>query len=187
MSKLIVSMMTSVDGFIEGPNRELDWPVESPDFNAYCDDMLDHTDTMVFGRVSYEMMVKYWPAAESNPKDEWERQFAPKMNLRRKIVVSRTLDHAGWNNTRVVRDNLLGEVQALKQRAKQDCFVFGGAGIISSLRQLGLIDEYRVIVHPIVLGSGTPLFTDVQERLRLQPMGSQTFDSGVVALYYRPV
>jgi len=101
-------------------------------------------------------------------------------------VVSRSLEHAEWNNTRVLKDNLMAEVQALKQRARQDCFVFGGAGIISSLRQLGVIDEYRVIVHPIVLGSGTPLFTDVQERLRLQPMRSQTFDSGVVALYYRP-
>lgn len=186
MSKLIVSMMTSVDGFIEGPNRELDWPVESPDFNAYCDDMLDHTDTMLFGRVSYEMMVKYWPAAETNPKDDWERQFAPKMNARPKIVVSRSLDRAEWSNTRVVKGNLMGEVQALKQRATQDCFVFGGAGIISSLRQLGLIDEYRVIVHPIVLGSGTPLFTDVEARLPLRPMRSQTFDSGVVTLYYRP-
>ena len=186
MSKLIVSMMTSVDGFIEGPNRELDWTVESPDFNAYCDDMLDHTDTMLFGRVSYEMMVAYWPAAEAKPKDAFERQFAPKMNARPKVVISRSLERAEWNNTRVVKRNVLEEVQALKQRASKDCFVFGGAGVISTLRRLGLVDEYRVIVHPVVLGRGTPLFTDVGERLSLQPIRSQRFDSGVVALYYRP-
>ena len=185
MSKLIVSMMTSIDGFIEGPHRELDWTVESPDFNAYCDDMLDHADTMLFGRVSYEMMVKYWPEAETSSKDSWERQLAHKMNTLPKIVVSRSLDRAEWNNTRVVRGNLYEEVQALKERARKDCFVFGGAGIIATLRQLGLVDEYRVIVHPFVLGSGTPLFVDVKERLRLQPIRSQTFDSGVVALFYR--
>lgn len=186
MSKLIVSMMTSLDGFIEGPARELDWTVESPGFNAYCDDMLDHTGTMLFGRVSYEMMVKYWPPAETNPAGtEWDRRFARKMNTLPKIVVSRSLDRATWNNTRVVQDNLREEVLALKQHPN-DSFVFGGAGIISSLRRLGLIDEYRVIVHPVVLGRGTPLFTDVADRFRLQPLRSQPLDSGVVVLSYRP-
>jgi dihydrofolate reductase len=186
MSKLIVSMMTSVDGFIEGPNRELNWTVESPDFNAYCDQMLSHTDTMLFGRVSYEMMVKYWPAAETKPKDEWERTFARKMNTLPKVVLSRTPPDAAWNNTRVVKDNVREEVTALKQRAAKDCFVFGGAGIIATLRRLGLIDEYRVVLHPIVLGRGTPLFVGVEERFSLQLIREQRFDSGVVVLYYRP-
>jgi len=186
MSKLIVSMMTSVDGFIEGPNRELDWPVESPDFDAYADDMLDHTDTMLFGRVSYEMMVKYWPPAETDPAaTEQARAFARKMNTLPKLVVSRTLARAEWNNTRVVRDNLLEEVQALKRRDK-DSFVFGGAGVIASLRRLGVVDEYRVIVHPVVLGRGTPLFTDVAERFRLEPVSARRLDSGVALLTYRP-
>jgi len=119
MSKLIVSMMTSVDGFIEGQNGELDWTVESRDFNAYCDDMLDHADTLVFGRVSYQMMETYWPAAETSPRDAWERQFAPKMNARPKLVVSRTLERATWSHTRIVRDGALrDEVQALKRRDK---------------------------------------------------------------------
>lgn len=186
MSKLIVSMMTSIDGFIEGPDRALDWTIESPDFNAYCDDMLNNADTMLFGRVSYDMMVRYWPAAEAKPKDEWERVFARRMNTLPKIVVSRSLARAEWNNTRVVSDRLEEEIRALKQRAVKDCFVFGGAGIISTMRQLRLVDEYRVIVHPVVLGRGMPLFTDVEERFGLQPLGSQRFDSGVVVLYYRP-
>ena len=186
MGKLIVSMMTSVDGFIEGPNRELDWTVESADFNAYCDDMLDHTDTMLFGRVSYEMMVKYWPAAETNPKDEWERGFARRMNTLPKLVLSGSLDRAEWNNTRVLKSNVMEEVQALKRRAQKDCFVFGGARVISSLRRMGLVDEYRVVIHPIVLGRGTPLFVDVDAPFKLQPVRSQRFDSGVDVLYYGP-
>jgi dihydrofolate reductase len=183
MSELIVSMMTSVDGYIEGPRRELDWTVESSDFNAYCDEMLDGLGTMVFGRVSYEMMVKYWPAAEENPRDEWERRFARKMNDLPKIVVSRTLERAEWKNTRIVRTNLADEMRSLKQ-AEKPSFVFGGAGIIRSLRELGLIDEWRVIVHPVVLGSGTPLFTGVDAPLKLKPLRTQTLDSGVALLFY---
>jgi dihydrofolate reductase len=85
----------------------------------------------------------------------------------------------------VVRDNLLEEVQALKRRDK-DSFVFGGAGVIASLRRLGVVDEYRVIVHPVVLGRGTPLFTDVAERFRLEPVSARRLDSGVALLTYRP-
>jgi dihydrofolate reductase len=183
MSKLIVSMMTSVDGYIEGPRRELDWTVESSDFNAYCDDMLDGLHTMVFGRVSYEMMVKYWPAAEDKPRDEWERRFARKMNGAPKIVVSRTLERAEWKNTRVVRANLLEEMRALK-KVEKPSYVFGGAGVIRSLRELGLVDEWRVIVHPVVLGAGTPLFTGVDSAMRLKPIRTETFDSGVAVLAY---
>lgn len=181
-------MMTSLDGFIEGPNRELDWPIESPGFDAYCDEMLDHTDTMLFGRVSYEMMVRYWPAAETDPASTPQaRAFARKMNTLPKLVVSRTLERAAWSNTRVVGDgDLRGEIEALKRRATKDCFVFGGAGIIATLRRMGVVDEYRVIVHPIVLGSGTPLFTGVAERFGLEPVRSQTLDSGVAVLCYVP-
>lgn len=185
MRKLIVSMMTSVDGFIEGPHRELDWNVESPEFDAYCEDMLDHCDTMLFGRVSYEMMIQYWPAAEASPRSERERGFARRMNTLPKIVLSRTLERATWTNTRIVRDDVRGEIDALKRRATQDCYVFGGAGIISTLRQLALVDEYRVIVNPVVLGRGTPLFTDVTAPLRITPLWSRRLDSGVVVLAYR--
>jgi dihydrofolate reductase len=184
MGRLIVSMMTSIDGYIEGPGRELDWTVDSPDFDSYCIDMLDSADTLLFGRVSYQMMVEYWPAAEIKPKSETERALARKMNELPKVVLSRSLTGPAWNNTRVVGNNVREEVAALKQRAVKDCFVFGGAGIISTLRRLELIDEYRVIVHPVVLGRGTPLFTDVAERFPLRPLRAQPLDSGVVIHYY---
>ena len=184
MGKLIASLMTSLDGLIEAEDKSLEWTVESLDFNAYCDEMLDGADTLIFGRVSYEMMLAYWPAAESQPKDEWERRFARKMNTSTKLVLSRTLKQAEWKNTRVVGDGVRDEVRATKERARGDCFVFGGARVIASLRQLGLIDEYRLVVHPVVLGGGTPLFVDVTEHFRLQPLGSRRFESGVTILSY---
>lgn len=186
MGKLIVSMMTSLDGFIEDPQRQLDWTVESEDFNRYCDDMLDQTDTMIFGRVSYEMMVKYWPAAETEGKTEWDRRFARRMNTLPKLVVSRTLPRAEWQNTRVAGGDLRAELQALVARAQKDCFVFGGASVIASVRRLGLVDEYRTIVHPVVLGRGTPLFTGVEDRMLLRPLRTQVFDSGVTVLSHAP-
>jgi dihydrofolate reductase len=187
MAKLIVSMMTSLDGFIEGPNRELDWTLEGPEFEEYCDDMMERTDTMVFGRVSYEMMVRYWPAAELEPRSPWELGLARKMNSLPKIVLSRTLEGATWNNTRVVRERVADEVSAVKASATKNVMVFGGAGVIASLRQLGLIDEYRLIVHPIVLGKGTPLFTDVSESFSLRHTKTTRFAMGVDVLYYEPV
>ena len=183
MGKLIASMMTSLDGFIEARDRSLEWTVEGQDFNAYCDAMLEGADTLLFGRISYEMMVESWPAAEALPRAEWERRFARKMNAIPKVVLSRTLQRAEWSNTRVVSGNVAAEVRAIKDRAVRDCFVFGGARVIASLLGFGLIDEIRVIVHPVVLGSGTPLFAD-GPAYRLQPLDFQRFDSGVVRLSY---
>jgi dihydrofolate reductase len=186
MGKLIVSMMTSLDGFIEGPNRELDWTLEGPEFDEYCEDMLERTDTMLFGRVSYEMMVRYWPAAEVKPRSPAEARLARQMNARPKVVLSRTLDRAEWNNTQVVRDGVADQIRALKERATKNIMVFGGAGVIASVRKAGLVDEYRVIVHPVVLGRGTPLFTDVSERFSLRHTRTTRFVMGLDLLYYEP-
>lgn len=186
MSKVIVSMMTSLDGFIEGPNRELDWTYEGPEFEDYCDEMMERADTMLFGRVSYEMMVKYWPAAEANPRSAWEGGLARKMNSLPKIVLSRTLERPEWTNTRILRDRIADEIRAVKGRATKNVMVFGGAGIIASLRKLGLVDEYRLIVHPVVLGRGTPLFTEVTERFALRHTRTTRLSMGIDILYYEP-
>jgi dihydrofolate reductase len=186
MGKLIVSMMTSLDGFIEGPNRELDWTLEGPEFVEYCEDMMERTEAMLFGRVSYEMMARYWPAAEAQPRAPWEARIARKMNGLPKLVLSRTLERADWNDTRILRDRVAEEVRALKGRATRNVMVFGGAGAISSLRRLGLVDEYRLIVHPVVLGRGTPLFTEVDERFPLRHTKSTRFAMGLELLCYEP-
>ena len=183
--RLFVSMMVSLDGFIEGTNRELDWtPQDDPEFDQYCDEMIDSIDLALFGRRSYEMMVGYWPTAEHPPRSPNEQAFARKMNALPKIVLSRTLDHAAWANTRVERD--ASAIAAVKREPGKAIAVWGGAGIIASLAKLGLIDEYRVIVHPIVLGSGTPLFQDVDGRRALTLTRATTLRSGLALLYYQP-
>lgn len=175
-------MMVTLDGFIEGPNRELDWHVRGPDFEQYCLEMLHSIDLILLGRISYEMMIGYWPDAEASPTD---RVFARRMNELPKVVLSRTLPAATWN-TRVVRDHVAEEVRALKRMPGKDIAVFGGAGIIATLRRHGLIDEYRLIVSPVVLGGGTPLFRDVQERFTMRLTKTTTLSSGGVILYGEP-
>jgi dihydrofolate reductase len=186
--KLYVSMMVSLDGFIEGPNRELDWPVtDNREFEQYCDDMLDTVDLLLFGRVAYQMMVDYWPAAAKNPASSpRDIAFARKMNRLPKLVLSRTLDKAEWN-ARVLADRVPEEIRELKRQPGKDIAVVGGAGVISTLTQHRLVDEYRAIVNPIVLGSGNPLFKDIQERISLRLSKATTLRSGLVILYYEPI
>lgn len=183
--KLFVSMMVSLDGFIEGPNRELDWHVQGEDFEQYCREMLNSIDLILLGRVSYEMMIGYWPAAEVNPSSPTELGFARRMNELPKVVLSTTLTSATWN-TRVVKTDVPAAVRALKCTPGKDIAVFGGATIIATLREHGLVDEYRLIVTPVVLGSGTPLFRDVRERTSLRLTKTTTLSSGGIILYCEP-
>jgi dihydrofolate reductase len=177
MRRLIVSNLTSLDGFFEGPNREINWFVVDEEFFAYAAEMLRSVDTILFGRTTYELMAKYWPAA---PRDE----IADKMNSLAKIVFSKTLDIPKWDNCRLVRGDAADEVSNLKQLPGQDMVILGSATLASGLLQRGLIDEYRVILNPIFIGSGTPLFRGIEHRLRLTLKRTKQLRSGVVVLYY---
>jgi dihydrofolate reductase len=186
--KLFVSMMVSLDGFFEGPNRELDWPVtDNREFEQYCDDMLDSIDLMLFGRVAYQTMLGYWPAAADDPAGSpRDIAFARRMNALPKLVLSRTLDQAEWN-ARVVSDHVPEAIRELKRQPGKNIAVFGGAGVISTLTRHRLVDEYRLIVNPIVLGAGKPLFQSIPERISMKLSQSATLRSGLVILYYEPV
>ena len=175
--RLIVSNMMSLDGFFEGPNRELDWHIADAEFIAYAADMLRSSDTIVFGRTTYELMAGYWPAA---PKDD----VAEKMNGLPKLVFSKTLPAADWNNTRLARGDAGEELARMKQQPGKDIVILGSAKLASSLLRKGLIDEYRVILNPILLGRGNLLFGDVGDKVRLKLRKTQPLQSGVVVLYY---
>ena len=143
--------------------------------------MLDHVDAILMGRVTYELMAAYWPSAgEDDPV------IAARMNSLPKIVFSRTLDKAEWNNTRLIKEDIAEEVAELKRQPGKDLVLFGSATVLNTLMRLELIDEYRLIVNPVVLGQGKPLFQDVGARLELQLMKTRVLDSGNVILYYRP-
>lgn len=179
MRRLIVSNMMSLDGFFEGPNRELNWHVVDDEFFGYATEMLRSVDTILFGRTTYELMAKYWPAA---PKDE----IADKMNGLPKIVFSKTLDKADWKNCRLVRGDAAEEISKLKQMPgkDKDMVILGSATLASDLLQRGLIDEYRVILNPVLLGAGNPLFKGIERGLKLALRETKQLRSGVVILYY---
>jgi dihydrofolate reductase len=178
MRKVIVSNLMSLDGFFEGPNHELDWFVVDEEFFAYARDMLRGVDTIVFGRKTYQHMADYWPSA---PADE----IADQMNNLPKIVFSRTLERAEWQNSTLVKNDAIAEISKLKKLPGKDMVILGSASLASFLLQQGLIDEYRVILNPVLLGSGRPLFQDVKQRLRLKLSRTKLFGSGVVVLYYQ--
>ncbi len=178
MRKVIVSNLMSLDGFFESPDQKLDWCVVDEEFFEYAKDMLRNAATLLFGRKTYQHMANYWPTA---PADEIENQ----MNNLPKIVFSGTLQNAEWKNSTLVKSDAAAEISRLKQLPGKDMVILGSASLASFLLQRGLIDEYRVILNPVFLGSGKPLFQDVKERLRLKLSRTTLFGSGVVVLYYK--
>lgn len=180
--RLYVSMITSLDGFIEGPHRELDWFHDAPQFERYCDEMIDSVGVAIYGRTSYELMVQYWPAAESTPRSEQTLAFARKMNALPKVVLSHTLERATWCNTRIARD--VREIASLKAEPGKPIVAWAGARLVASLIAANLVDEFRLVVHPIVLGAGTRLFT---MPLKLRQVRAQALDGGLSVLCYEPI
>ena len=182
MRKIIVSNYVSLDGFIAGPNGEIDWFVWDEEMAKYSRNLLYSTDTLMFGRVTYELMAGYWPTASPPSEDQ---VIIDAMNNLPKIVFSRTLDKAGWTNATLVREIDKEHIMNMKQQPGMDMVIFGSGGIVSTFAQRGLIDEYRIIVNPVVLGSGKPLFKDIRERIKLKLLKTKTFRSnGNVVLYY---
>ncbi len=183
MRKVIFQMMITLDGFFEGPNRELDWHNVDEEFNEYANDLLSAVDVLLFGRVTYELMASYWPSPSATTNDPI---IADKMNNLPKIVFSKTLKKVEWKNTRLVKENIAEEISKLKQQPGKDLAIFGSSDLALSLIQMDLIDEYRIIVNPVVLGNGKPLFKGIIEKLKLKLLKAKTFSSGNVILYYQP-
>ncbi|TWE21453.1 dihydrofolate reductase family protein [Kitasatospora atroaurantiaca] len=183
MRKILLFMVASADGFYEGPHQEFDWPVVDDEFNDFALEQLDSVDTLLFGRVTYEGMAAYWPTAEAQQNDP---KVAGVMNSIPKVVVSRTLERAEWANTRVIGGNLAEEIAALKAQPGKDIAVFGSSALSVSLLELGLLDEVRIMVNPVVLGGGKSLFRTTGGRIHLELLGTRAFGSGNVLLSYRP-
>jgi dihydrofolate reductase len=168
----------SVDGFIEGPNGEFDWPSMGPELSEYAQSLNDSADAFLYGRVVWEMMAGFWPWAEQLSDDAHDASFAPVWRAKPKVVVSRTLTEAEWN-TRV-----LASVEELADM-EDNLTLFGGSELAASLTERGLIDEYYIFVHPVVLGGGKPVFKDPGRRLDLRLTESVAFDGQVVLLRYQ--
>ena len=182
MRKIIVSNYVSLDGFIAGPDGEIDWFIWDEEMAKYSRDLLYSIDTLLFGRVTYELMAGYWPTASPPSEDQ---AIIDAMNSLPKIVFSRTLARADWTNTTLVKEINKEEILKMKQQPGMDMVIFGSGSIVSTFAQLGLIDEYRIIVNPVVLGRGKPLFKDIRDRINLRLLKTKAFSSnGNVILYY---
>jgi dihydrofolate reductase len=185
--RLYVSMLVSLDGFIAGPKGELDWFVDGdPVFEQYCDEMVDSVGLALYGRRAYELMVSYWPAAEEKPRSAADRMFARKMNALPKVVLSTTLKSASWNNTRVIGEDVGEAIAAMKREPGKPIVAWAGAGLVSTLSKLDLVDEYRLLVHPVVLGAGIRLWDGVPaQKLRL--LRTTQLGPSLTLLCYEPI
>ena len=184
MRKVILFNLVSLDGYFEGENHGLDWHNVDEEFNEFSHAQLDSAGMLLFGRGTYLLMAGFWPNAAAAGDDP---VTAAAMNRLPKIVFSRTLTNVNWENTRLVRENIVEEIRRLKAEPGKDLFIFGSSNLSLTLIQHSLIDEFRILVNPIVLGSGTTLFDGIQDRLKLHLLKTQTFRSGNVLLVYEPV
>ncbi|MFJ9471641.1 dihydrofolate reductase family protein [Streptomyces caniferus] len=184
MRKIILSMSVSLDGFIERPDRRIDWHLVDDELHRYFNEHLKGMGAFLSGRVTHELMADFWPTADADPANAGPMaEFAGIWRDTPKIVFSRTLERADWNTT-IMRDVVPEEIMALKAQPGGD-LVLSGADLAAAFMAHDLIDEYRVYVHPVLIGRGKPLFpaTDATTALRLA--GTRTFGNGVVLLHYR--
>jgi dihydrofolate reductase len=188
MRKIITTTWVTLDGFIAGPNGEMEWVGERYDdaMAKYETEVVSAADTLLLGRVTYESFAGSWPHVPDNPKvSEGEKAYARMLNAMRKVVCSKTLDHVEWNNSTLLREVTPEAIEQLKNEPGRDILIYGSASLVHALTRLGLIDEYQVLVHPLILGGGKPLFADLDHQVKLELVSAITHPSGVVRLTYR--
>jgi len=184
MRKIILMMSVSLDGFFEGPERQLDWHLVDDELHSHFNEQLSAMGAFLDGRVTYQLMAGFWPTADADPSSTGPMvEFARIWRDMPKIVFSRTLDRADWNTT-IVRDVVVEEILALKAQPGGD-LALGGADLAAAFRQHDLIDEYRLYVHPVLIGRGKPLFAASDATTSLRLAETRTFGNGVVLLRYQ--
>ena len=179
MRRVVLQMGVTLDGFVAGPGGEGDWglPAEHPDVRAWKIASLRQVGTHIMGRVTYEQMADYWPTADGD--------YAAFMNNLPKVVFSRTLPAAEWAGSRIARGDTEEEIAALKRESGGEIMAHGGATFVQALSRLGLIDEYRLVILPVALGNGLPLFKDLSKPLRVDLAEARSFPDGTVIHVYQ--
>ncbi|WP_337044135.1 dihydrofolate reductase family protein [Emticicia sp. 17c] len=189
MRKIKLQMQVTADGFVCGPNGEMDWVTFNWDdaLQQYVGDLTNSADTFIVGRVLYQGMSMHWPAAEQNMESsEKEREIARDFNNKPKIVFSKTLTTGSWKNTTIASGDLFETVRELKSQEGSDILLYGGVSMVSSFIQHNLIDEYHLFINPTAIGKGKSIFADLTQNFGLELIRSQSFSCGIVLLCYAP-
>jgi dihydrofolate reductase len=189
MRKVALFMHTSLDGFVQGPDKwDINWISYDQDLVEFGDEVVSSTGSPVYGRVTYEGMKGYWPTVIDNPESsKHDIEHATWLENATKVVVSNSMEKADWNNTILINDNVVEEITKLKQMPGKDLVIFGSPTLSYYFMQHDLIDEFWLTVSPIVLGGGIPLFKDIKDRMKLNLLESRSLKSGVVTLKYKVI
>lgn len=191
MRKIVVFNLVSVDGFFAGPKGNIDWHNVDDEFNKFAVEQTQTFGTIIFGRTTYQLFESFWPKAPKDPKmSKDDILIADIINNIEKIVFSKTLKNVeekeNWKHVRLYKKIVPEEIKKLKQQKGKNMAIFGSGTIVQAMTNLDLIDEYRLLVNPVILGNGKPLFKDINNKLNLKLIKTRTFRNGNVLLCYQP-
>ena len=185
MRKLVLFMHVSLDGFAADANSGLDWISYDSELQEYADAIVATVGSPVYGRVTYELMAGYWPSVLNDPNEsERSKAHAQWVDKATKIVFSKSMKKADWNNTIVINDKIAEEINKLKQQPGKDLVIFGSPGLSHSFMELDLIDEYQLTLNPVLLGTGIPVYQNIKNKTNLKLVKATPLKSGVVGLHY---
>ncbi len=185
MRKIVFLNHISLDGFVAGPNGEMDWIKLPQELFDWGNTLTDQADTALYGRTTYWMMQNYWPTAGNKPNaGKHDKEHSAWYNKVTKVVVSRTMQDTGLEKTILIRDHLVQNVKKLKEQPGKNIQMYGSPSVIQELMNADLIDEFYLTVNPIILGKGKPLFTNIQHKMKFSLVEAKTFPQGVVLLHY---
>lgn len=185
MRKIISFMHISLDGFVAGPNGEMDWITVNDEIFSHVEKRISEADAALYGRVTFQMMESYWPTAGDAPDaSRHDIEHSRWYKNAHKIVLSRSMQGADLTNATIISDNLVDRIHEIKQQPGGEIPLFGSPTATHALIQLGLIDGYWLFVNPVILGRGISLFTGIQEKIKLKLLAARQFDCGVTELNY---
>ncbi len=183
MAQLSVFVFITLDGYYKGLNEDISWHKHGPEESEFSEENLQSGNMLLFGRKTYEMMANFWPTPMAQ---ELYPIVAAGMNKAEKIVFTKTLQKANWQNTRIISENIFDEIRKLKQIPGRNMTILGSGNLIGQLAEEGLIDAYQIMVDPVAIGDGTPLFKNIKSPLNLKLTGTRTFKNGEALLNYIP-